>query len=255
MTYYYDDYVAEHYGLQANTNFPDGTYIMPNGELFNLERYATVAHAGGFVIPFFNQFVHPREETLMFYNKEEIFNNLLKWEKSLLYDNYSMVHRKELKMRLDLVRYLINVYRSKYSIWDNIKEIVDISVVTGLPSYKDSNDFYRRQRFLKDILVRTCNYDSIESNLNRGITTSKINIYETFYDYILNDYKIIQIPKSIYDEKSEKYVDWKQSEFLISDKELRLRDELESIISSVPLEERRPFCRSKKVKDIFNFID
>lgn len=255
MTYYYDDYVEKHYGLQTGFDFPRGTYIMPNGEIFDLETYASIAHAGGFVIPFFNQFVHPRADILMYYTKEEILANLLKWEQSLTQKNNFSVHPKELRMRLDLVKYLINIYKSKYSIWDNINEKADISIVTGLPSYKDSNDFYGRQRFLKDILVRACNYDAIESNLNKGITTSKFNIYETFYDYILHDYKIIQIPKSIYDEKTEKYIDWKQNKFFLSDKELRLRDELEAIKSCVPLEERASFCRAKTIKNKFDFIN
>ena len=83
MTYYYDDYVEKHYGLQTGFDFPRGTYIMPNGEIFDLETYASIAHAGGFVIPFFNQFVHPRADILIYYTKEEILANLLKWEQSL----------------------------------------------------------------------------------------------------------------------------------------------------------------------------
>ena len=86
---------------------------MPNGEIFDLETYASIAHSGGFVIPFFNQFVHPRADILIYYTKEEILANLLKWEQSLTQKNNFSVHPKELRMRLDLVKYLINIYKSK----------------------------------------------------------------------------------------------------------------------------------------------
>lgn len=104
-------------------------------------------------------------------------------------------------------------------------------------------------------MVQACNYDAIESQLYRVITTSKFNIYETFYDYILHDYKIFQIPKKVYDESLEKYVDYKQSEFLVSDKELRLKDELESICRCVPLEKRDRYCRSKIKVNRYDFVN
>lgn len=156
-------------------------------------------------------------------------------------------------MSLYLVRYLINVYRSSYSVYNNKKKYVDFSYVTGIPN--GTENLYGRDRLLKDILVQACNYDSIESQLYRTITTSKINIYETFYDYILHDYKIYQIPKKIYDEKLEKYVDYVQPEWMISDKEQRLKDELESICKSIPIDERKEYCRSKVMVKRYDFLD
>ena len=154
-------------------------------------------------------------------------------------------------MRLSLVRYLINVYRSDYSIWDEINEVVDLSYVVGAPYVEDYNC-----SMLKDVLVQACNYDAVESQLYRTITTSKINIYETFYDYILHDYKIYQIPKNVYDEELQKYVDYSQPEWMISDRELRLKEELDSICRNVPLEERRQYVRNKIYdKRMIDFLD
>ncbi len=251
MTYFYDKYVEQYGKTTPNIIWPRGTYITPDGSLFDVERYASVAHAGGFVIPFFTHYFTPGAD-VRYSSKDEYLNSLISWEKSLTTKTYD-VHLKEQKMRLYLVRYLINVYKSKYGIWDWKSEIVDFSQVTGI---QDTNrNSLGRDRVLKDILVQACNYDAIESQLYRTITTSKFNIYETFYDYILHDYKIYQIPKKVYDEQLEKYIDWKQSPFMVSDKELRLKEELKSICSKVPLEERKPYCRSKIKVNSYDFVN
>ena len=126
------------------------------------------------------------------------------------------VNPKEQQMRLYLVRYLINVYKSSKAIFSWEKEYVDFSKVTGIPNIEEN--WIGRDVNLKSILVQACNYDSVERQLYRTITTSKFNIYETFYDYILHDYKIFQIPKKVYNEELEEYIDWEQPEWLISDK-------------------------------------
>lgn len=141
---------------------------------------------------------------MVYSSKNEYLDILISWEKALTTRTYD-VKLKEQKMRLYLVRYVINVYKSKHGIWDSKNEIVDFSQVTGI--LDTSRESFGRNRLLKDILVQACNYDSIESQFYRTITTSKFNIYETFYDYILHDYKIYQIPKKVYDEQTEKYID------------------------------------------------
>ena len=57
MTYFYDEYTAEKYGKNPRKYFGDGTYITPKGVLFDVDSYASIAHAGGFVIPFFMYFI------------------------------------------------------------------------------------------------------------------------------------------------------------------------------------------------------
>ena len=55
--------------------------------------------------------------------------------------------------------------------------------------------------------------------------------------------------KKVYDENLQQYIDYKQSIWFISDKELRLKAELESICKEIPLEERNQYCRNKsKIK-------
>lgn len=255
MTLYYDDYV-EQYGPQDKQKiyWAEGTYIMPNGTLFAVDRYASIAHAGGFVIPFFRNYTHISKEEFWYYTKEELLENLLSWKEALLTKKYD-VNPKEQIMRFHLVQYLINIYKSKQLVWDEEKEIVDFSTVTGIPNINIEENWFGRDALLKEILVRACNYDAVESTLYRTITTSKFNMYETFYDYILHDFKIYKVPKLVYDKEEEKYVKYFQPDYMVSDKELRLKAELEAICSSVPLEEREQYCRNKVKINRFDFAN
>lgn len=252
MTYYYDADILEEYGKDPERYWNDGTYIMTDGKLFDVDNYASIAHAAGFVIPFFRAYMHPDEETLWYYKKEEMLENLLGWKEALLTRTYD-VNPKEQQMRLALVKYFINVYKSKNTVWDYRKGYADLSKTTGIPNIEEN--WQGRDVTLKSVLVQACNHDAIESARYRTITTSKFNIYETFYDYILHDWEIFQIPKKVYDENLEQYIDWKQEEWFISDKELRLKDELTSICREVPLEERHQYCRNKEKIKRFDFLD
>ena len=44
-------------------------------------------------------------------------------------------------------------------------------------------------------------YSKIETTISRTITTSVDNTYEEFFNYLLMDFNIVQIPKLMYDEK------------------------------------------------------
>ena len=56
-----------------------------------------------------------------------------------------------------------------------------------------------------DLLVQYIGFDKIESAWPRTITTSKQNIYEEYYNYIIFDYNIVQIPKLYFDKDEQKF--------------------------------------------------
>ena len=73
----------------------------------------------------------------------------------------------------------------------------------------------------------------------RIITTSYLNIYERFWNYLLMNWSIHQLPRYTYDEKTGIYT--KQSElmdFHVSDREMELKEELEKIKAKTSLDER-----------------
>ena len=96
---------------------------------------------------------------------------------------------------------------------------------------------------MKSVLIQACDVDSLEGSMPNTIQTSKINIYERFYNYLLMDFTIQRVPKKIYDPKLERFVDYNRSEFLMPDSELRLKEEIEAIKKHVKIKDRPKFFR------------
>lgn len=96
--------------------------------------------------------------------------------------------------------------------------------------------------WFKSVVVQYLHYHSIE-RCGNGITTSDLTPYETFYNYILNDFTIFQIPRMIYDPAAKIYVPYQQNPFLVPDSELRLQEELQAIKKLVPKNERWRYYR------------
>ena len=94
----------------------------------------------------------------------------------------------------------------------------------------------------KTVIVQYMHYHLIE-RCQKGITTSTLRPYETFYNYLLNGFTIHQIPIMIYDSEKNQYICYKQNPLLIPDSEIRLKDEIESIIRLVKEEDRYKYYR------------
>ncbi len=95
---------------------------------------------------------------------------------------------------------------------------------------------------LKEVFVCYLGYHSVERT-TKTITTSVPNIYETFYNYLLNDFTIFQLPRMVFDENQKAYFEVKSNEFFIPDREIRLKDEIESIKKLVKKEDRYKYFR------------
>lgn len=94
-------------------------------------------------------------------------------------------------------------------------------------------DYYWYQKHLmldwyKSVIVQYMQYHLIE-RCKKGITTCTSRPYETFYNYLLNDFIIHQIPCMIYDNNKRMYIPYVQNSFLVSDSELRLKKEIQAI--------------------------
>jgi len=80
----------------------------------------------------------------------------------------------------------------------------------------------------------------------RTIYTSCTNIYETFYNYFLNDFNIIGLPKMIYNKKTHQYekLDFTMfHEVPLSGREYRFREEIISLKRAMPREKRISYYR------------
>lgn len=120
-----------------------------------------------------------------------------------------------------------------------------LKMFSSFRSFRDCYEYYRVSiimSFFKDVMVQYLGYHSVE-RIPKTITTSNIKIYETFYNYLLNDYKVIRIPKMIYDVDMKRYIEYNFNDALLPDSELRLKDEIQAIKKLVPVSEIHKYYR------------
>lgn len=111
--------------------------------------------------------------------------------------------------------------------------------------FDDAYTLYKNDmlvHLLKSVFVEYLGYHAVE-RVKRTITTSSLHPYEEFYEYIDRGFTIMQISKMIYNPDERRYEEYRQNEFLIPDKELRLRDELISGMSRSRKLKREPVIR------------
>lgn len=104
---------------------------------------------------------------------------------------------------------------------------------------------YKRKRtleVLKDVMISYMGYHYV-ARTPRTIYTSDTNVNETFYNYLLNDFKIISLPKMIYNPSLKMYEKYERSPFLMPDREERLGLELDAIRKRIPRNKRTQYYR------------
>jgi len=96
---------------------------------------------------------------------------------------------------------------------------------------KDKNDF----------LVQAVGFDKIETQLRRTITTSKLNINEAFFNYLIMEWQIQQIPKCLIDTESKRLRGIGTNDFSLNNNsglERELSKEIQLIKKYIPILER-----------------
>lgn len=166
------------------------------------------------------------------------------------------------QMEMDIYKFLINCYSadtffegvgnvqtcmSELEFWNKEHKIKHpkMDFYKDRYSVKMDYDIYKDHilaKVFKDVMIQNLGYHSVERT-PKTITTSASNIYEIFYNYLLNDFTIYQMPKMIFDSSKNKYIQYNHNEFLVSDSELRLKDEIQSIKRLVPIKERSKYYR------------
>lgn len=240
----------KHYERIYRGFFDHGIFIDPRMD----DEYVNVSendsrHGGSKILKTFRQLFNP----LRVYcpcNKERAIENVtstIEYLGNLEYLN------SEKYMKLKLYQYFSEVYSSEKTKIEG--DIIEVSETTGYnPRFwnNSKNNCYEPKRriltldeidILKSILIQSCDIDSVESQWPRTIQTSKFNIYEYFYNYLLLDWNIQVVPKRVMDKKTQTFVDYKLNPFMISDKEKRLKDEIISIKANYKLEDRIQFFK------------
>lgn len=89
-----------------------------------------------------------------------------------------------------------------------------------------------------DMLVQFIGFDKIETQIPRTITTSKQNIYEYFFNLLLLEYNIVQIPKLIFDCDKQEFRWIHPKDFINSGINRECEKEIKLIKKYVPYEDR-----------------
>ena len=153
-----------------------------------------------------------------------------------------------------MMDYFLQAYKSQNTKVDNYT--VDLTKTTGYkPQFEYGIDTRNPSRtirslsmvdkleYMKSILIQYGNIDSLGSANEKTIYTSKFNVNEYFYNYLLMDFNVFTLPKKVYDKKTETFIDYTKNPFLESDKETRLKEEISIIKKYVTTEDRHKYFR------------
>ena len=121
------------------------------------------------------------------------------------------------------------------------------------PSKIENNDFflpdlyaensYWNQMFQSasfDLLVQFIGFDKIETQKKKTITTSKKNIYEEFFNLLLMDYDIVELPRLIFDADVQHFR-WISPSFINAGVNREYENDIRLIKKYVPYEERQKY--------------
>lgn len=96
-----------------------------------------------------------------------------------------------------------------------------------------------RDEFMQDFAVSTIGFDKIETQVNNTITTTKINPYEFYFNYLIMGYDIVKLPKIIFDKQNQTFRIIAVNDYSIfSHYDEKYKEEANLIKRKVPYSER-----------------
>lgn len=115
----------------------------------------------------------------------------------------------------------------------------------GLPiiNYDDKLEFLKDSYCIQDFAVQTLGFDKVETQSSRTITTSKESIYEPFFNYLIMDYSINQIPKIKYNNYKNTFEVINRNEFVEYSSERELEEEIQLIKKYIPYNKRNQYFK------------
>ena len=173
-----------------------------------------------------------------------IFDILPFYTKGIYNDNALNLINEYSKIKKDIYDKIFSIGLKSADIKEMINNL--ISKLCAYKNYGFLNEKLKNSKIFKDIsndlLVMMFGYSKIETTISRTITTSVDNIYEEFFNYLLMDFNIVQIPKLMYDEKNNDFIfSFPSSLDIGSNREAK--EEISKIKKYVPYEERYLFFR------------
>ena len=98
-------------------------------------------------------------------------------------------------------------------------------------------------KIYQDLLIQFIGFDKIETQTRKTITTSRTNIYEEFFNLLIMDYEIKQIPKLIFDEENQHFRWINQNEFINAGINRECEKDIQLIKKYVPYKDRHLYFK------------
>jgi len=95
----------------------------------------------------------------------------------------------------------------------------------------------------QDILVSLIGFDKIETTIPKTISTTKVNINETFFNYLIMDYNIVQLPKLVYNQEHNNFKWIKPNPYIQTSTEKEYEEEIKLIKKYIPYSERTQYFK------------
>lgn len=197
--------------------------IKPDGELFNCGS----DHGFG---PVLNSLNHFFSCAMRMDSKEACVSYLIKLKEN----KEKFMYHNDRNFLIPLLGWQIN-YASLHFGFDSefMKEYMKIFIDSEGNQYN---------RFASDYVVQLTNFHKVE-RLPLTITTSSINIYEPFFNYLLMDFSVRQIPAVVFNEEKGDFCYYRPDDFITLGTERELEEEIRLIKKYVPLSERHKYFR------------
>ena len=162
-------------------------------------------------------------------------NNIIK-----LLKNHPSVNMCGMKCE-NLIESVIETARKTIETSDNLEENIMLNTIINTSYDLSENELLNltSKEFMQDFAISSIGIDKIETQVNKTITTTKQNPYEFYFNYLIMEYNIVQIPKIVFDKENQifKIIDINEYS-LASHYDKKYKEEAKLIIKKVKYSER-----------------
>ncbi len=263
--------------LKQKYNLSDDVYIPTLKEIFDDYSFEYFCKVGAK----YNEVEHvlynltPREHLEMFYIRRlselKIFNdpNEMTCDDVRMALNYNaniyMEHKVPMHFKgvynvqtMDVINQIretkIDIYNALYDFagktHDMKKSVDDLFIelkkYRNNPNFDTEEDEVWRRLFPStwiDLMIQFIGFDKIETQMRKTITTSKNNIYEEFFNYLIMDYNIVQIPRLVFDEDTQSFRWICPNDFITTGINRECENDIKLIKKYVPYDKRDKYLR------------
>ena len=158
-----------------------------------------------------------------------------------VYNDWAMMIINSLKeSKYEIYNFIYSLILKSGDLKECLSNLFETFVIVKKSDFDNGN--YKNLRYLaNDILIQLIGFDKIETQLSKTITTSKINVCEEFFNYMIMGYDVVQIPKVVFNAENNSFNIIRTNEFTGYSMEREYEEEIKLIKKLVPYSEREKY--------------